>query len=347
MALTPPVSEMRGRRAALASWMRWNAAATRRSAATTSGRRSSSSEGSPAGTVPGWRRQAGGLGQGGRRVASQQHLERSDRLLPCLFELPLHVPIRAGVGLGGRQILLVAGAHLEARVRQPDQLVRGPHGLPGRLELQSGFGEQEPALGHQRGNRLPRVLVVGLRAGGRGHGGRAASADARPQVELPRRREHAALQPGAVARHLAAAAGEQVHRRPELRAGKPGVQARLLDARRADAQIGVVREGVGHQGGQLRILKGRDPAVDGGPGRGRRRPLRRRRDVGQRVFLDVRRRWAALSRRSPVAIVSATATTASTPKGRAPSRGECVKRLVMASISAASESGSPYRPPPG
>ena len=91
---------MRGRRAASAAWIRWNAAATRRSAATRSGRRSSSSDGRPAGHRRRHRRQIGGQRELRRGIAAEHDLEAAHDLLlrgrKRALALPRAIEIRAG-----------------------------------------------------------------------------------------------------------------------------------------------------------------------------------------------------------------------------------------------------------
>ena len=98
---------------------------------------------------------------------------------------------------------------------------------------------------------------------------RPAVAHAAPEVELPGRGEDAALDARAVAGQLAAAAREEIDRRIELRARQLGVELRLLDARGADAQIGVVRDRFGDRRRQLIVAERREPVV--GDRRRRRR----------------------------------------------------------------------------
>ena len=132
--------------------------------------------------------------------------------------------------------------------------------------LQARLGRQEPASRDQGRHRLPGVLVVGRHRHGVGGGGGPAASDPRPEIELPVHREHAALQPRAVAGHLGAAARQQVRRRVQLGAGHSRLQQRLLDARRAHSQVCVVCDGFGHREHELIVLKRDDPVVSHDPG---------------------------------------------------------------------------------
>ena len=203
IALMPVVSEMTGNRAAFASPIRLNAAATRRSAATTSGRRSSSSEGSPAGTSPGkpgsvgrWRLRPRDSGRAGARAL--ESLARGTA--------------RAGAGRrdsprrrrAPRTLLLIADPDAHSVIGQTYELLARTNGLAGRLGLQPRLGGEEPALGHQRRNRLSRVLEIRLRRRGLGGACRPAVAHSAPEVELPGCVEDTALEARAVAGQLAA-----------------------------------------------------------------------------------------------------------------------------------------------
>ena len=202
------------------------------------------------------------------------------------LESPAHVPARAGAGrrdrsptLGARDehILLIADADARSLAGQADELLARANGLACRLDLQPGLGGEEPALGHERRNRLSRVLEIRLRRRGLRGARRPAVAHAAPEIELPGRGEHAALEARAVAGQLAAAAREDIDRRVQLRPGQLGVELRLLDTRRAHAQVGVVRDGLGDRRRQLIVVERREPVVGDGAGAGAwRRPLRRR-----------------------------------------------------------------------
>ena len=154
--------------------------------------------------------------------------------------------------------------------------LRRAHRLVGERLLHARLGGEEPAFRDLRGDRLAAVVVVerggdvlGLRRG-------RARAHAPPEVELPVHEHADALQPARVAAHLAAAAREQVHLRVEQRARDLLVCRGLLDARRRDAEIGVVGERFPRQLVELRIAEGREPAVgDGARGTPLRGPLLR------------------------------------------------------------------------
>ena len=242
----------------------------------TSGRRSSSSDGSPAGTSPG---KPGQLRRGGRRgrgVAAEQELERANRLLARELELTQGVAVAADAGARDEDVLLIADADARPVAGEPHELLARANGLAGRLDLQPGLGGEEPALGHERRDRLARVLEVGGRRRGLRGARRPAVAHPAPQVELPGRGEDDALESRAVA-HLGAAVRKQIGRRVQLRARKLGVELRLLDARGADAQVGVVRHGFGDRRSQLIVVERRQPVVGHRTGcRRLRRPLRRR-----------------------------------------------------------------------
>ncbi len=130
MELTPTVSAMRGRRAALASPTRLNAAATRRSAAITSGRRSRSSDGKPAGTSPGNVGNSAPVSSVRRRVAAHDDLERAIGLVARQFQPPHRVAIGAGVGPRDGRVQVVADAHAEPRVGEPHQFARRSRAVP-------------------------------------------------------------------------------------------------------------------------------------------------------------------------------------------------------------------------
>ena len=54
---------------------------------------------------------------------------------------------------------------------------------------------------------------------------------------------------------------EKIDRGVQLRAGKFGVELRLLDSRGTDAQIGVVGDGLGDRRRQLIVVERRHPVV--------------------------------------------------------------------------------------
>ena len=189
MVLTPAVSAMAGKRAALASPIRLNAAATRRSAATTSGRRSSSSEGRPAGISRGTPGNCGDERRCGRWVAAEQELERSNRLLTRQLELTEDIAIGPDAGPRDEYVLLTADPDTHAVAGEADELLVGTNGLACCLNLQSRLGGEEPALGHERRNRLSRVLEIRLRRAGLRAARRPAIAHPSPEIELPVRVE--------------------------------------------------------------------------------------------------------------------------------------------------------------
>ena len=211
----------------------------------------------------GLRRAAARVTRGcGRRVAAEQDLQRADGLFARQLDLAQRVAVGADVDARATKTSSSLPTPTRDRVsasRTSSSLSRMVRARD--LGLQAGLGGQEPALGDERGDRLARVLEVGLRRRGVGRGRGAAVSHAAPEVELPRHRERRALQARAVARHLAAAAREQVDRRIELGAGELGVEQRLLDARRADAQVGVVGDGFGDGGGQLIVVERGEPVV--------------------------------------------------------------------------------------
>ena len=216
-------------------------------------------------------------GRCGRGIAAEQELERANRLLASQLELAQDVAIAPDAGARHEHILLVADADARPVAGQAHELLARANGLARRLDLQPGLGGEEPALGHERRNRLSRVLEVRLRRRGLRGARRPAVAHAAPEVELPGRGEDAALDARAVAGQLAAAAREEIDRRVELRARQLGVELRLLDARGADAQIGVVRDRFGDRRRQLIVVERREPVVGHRAGAGAwRRPLRGR-----------------------------------------------------------------------
>ena len=65
---------------------------------------------------------------------------------------------------------------------------------------------------------------------------------------------------------------EQIDRGVQLRAGKLGMEHRLLDARGSDSQVGVVRDGLGDRRRQLIVVEPRHPVVGHGTGAGAASP---------------------------------------------------------------------------
>ena len=147
------------------------------------------------------------------------------------------------------------------------------NGLARELRLQPRLGGEEPALGHERGDRLPRVLEVGR--GRRGVGGArgAAVAHAAPEVELPRRLISTPPwrpepSPDSLPPPRASTSTDGYSFAP----AELGVEQRLLDARRADAQIRVVGDRFGDRRRQLVVVERGEPVVgDDAPRRRRSR----------------------------------------------------------------------------
>jgi hypothetical protein len=285
MALTPVVKAILGRRAALASWIRWKAAATRRSAVEEIGRKSNRHR----------RRLAGELrGDGDRRrgIASDQQLQRAQRFGTSGFDLPERVAIRTGVRACHRHIFVAADADVQTHLREPHEILGLANGVARRVRLQLRLGGDEPESRHGARQGLAGIFVIERDPRGVGGNRSAAGAHARPQVELPIDRQHGALEAAAVARQLSTAASEQVGRRPQLRASLLGGEHGLLHARGAGQQVGTARNAFGHRRGQLLVAETRDPPADDQPrGRayrseaernGQRRILLERLDIGRR-----------------------------------------------------------------
>jgi hypothetical protein len=234
--------------------------------------------------------QLGGDARGRCRIAADHDLQRPDRLLTRELDLPQPVAIQAEVGLRHFDVLVVADADLRARLRQGDETLAAADGLPRQLRLQTGFRRQEPAARDGCRDRLARELEVGL--GGPGVGGRrgASVSDATPEIELPDERQRGALEPRVVARHLAAAASQDVDRWIELGARELGVKHRLLDAGGGHAQIGVVGDRFGDGRTQLIVTVRGEPVVgDESRASAGGGPLLRYLDGRQRLFFDRRR----------------------------------------------------------
>ena len=80
---------------------------------------------------------------------------------------------------------------------------------------------------------------------------------------------------------------EKIDRRVQLRAGKFGVELRLLDSRGSDSQIGVVSDGLGNRRRQLIVVERGHPVIRHCTGASARsRKLRRRLQRGQRLLFD-------------------------------------------------------------
>ena len=125
----------------------------------------------------------------GRGVAAEQELERSNRLLTGQLELTEHVAIGSDAGARDEHVLLTADPDPHPVTGQPHELLARTDGLACRLDLQSSLGGEEPALGHDRRNRLSRVLEIRLRRCGLRGARRPAIAHPSPEVELPGRGE--------------------------------------------------------------------------------------------------------------------------------------------------------------
>ena len=97
-----------------------------------------------------------------RGIAAEEQLERAQRLVARILDLPQGIAEAASVRsrLGDR--LLVADTDAQPLLRKPQQLVRRAQHVLRDRPLQSGFYGQEITLRHDRGERLPRVRIVGV-----------------------------------------------------------------------------------------------------------------------------------------------------------------------------------------
>ena len=207
-------------------------------------------------------------GRSGRRVPAEQELERANRLLTSELQLAQDVTIVRDADARDEDLPFIADPDERSSIGQAHELLVRTNGLACRLDLQPRLGREEPALGHERRNRLSRVLEIRLRRRRLSGARRPAVAHPAPEVELPLRGEDAALHARAVARQLAAAAREQIDRRVQLRPRKLGVELRLLDTRGGHAKIDVVSDGFGHRRGQPVVFEPREPAIDRSAGAG-------------------------------------------------------------------------------
>ena len=175
-----------------------------------------------------------------------------------------------------------------------------------------GLGNGEPDLGGLPGQRELRAAQVGRRTLQIGERRLRVSAEAAPQVDLPRQverravvREDRAEDPPLGSRNREAdevllppqAVVGGLHRRPETGGGYARVGRRLLEPGRGRLQIEVALEGTGDRRGQARILE-RGPPVGGdlvGKGVGHRGPGVR--NLGGETRRVDRRRGGAASGR--------------------------------------------------
>ena len=186
--LTPVVSAMTGRRAALASL---NPIERDRHAPLRGdhvGPPLQQRRRQPGRDLTGVSRQLRRGGRGGRGIAAEQELERANRLLASELELAQDVAIAADVGARHEDILLVADPDSRSVVGQAYQLLARADGVARRPDLQSRLGGEEPGPGDERRNRLSRVFEIRLRRRGlrrRSPPGRSAPG---PRDRAPRSR---------------------------------------------------------------------------------------------------------------------------------------------------------------
>ena len=203
-------------------------------------------------------------------------LERAQRLVARELDLAQRVAIGPDVARGRR-------TRLRRCRRRCASALRPAAPVPRRREWRRAPSRPAAPLrwrGTSSSRPAPRSTGARTRSrrdgGGVGRGRRAAVAHAAPEVELPvTRSAPRPVRPRAVARHLAAAASEQIDRRIQLRAGELGVEQRLLDARRGDPQVGVVRDRLG-DGGRQAARRETSRASRRRRSRRRRRPRSRR-----------------------------------------------------------------------
>jgi hypothetical protein len=207
------------------------------------------------------------LGQGGghldrsRRIARDQRLHRTHGIVVALHQLPRGIARVVVVDLRQGHVVLVAVADTQTVACETDHVLGGAHDVDRERVLRLGFDRQHPALRNGGGNRLPRMFTIVDRGFVLQAPGLPLGACAAPQIELPVGEKAHAAQAGAIAAELAATVREKVHRRVDRAAGELRISRRLIDARRGNAQIGVVRNGFAHQFIELRAFEGCDPVI--------------------------------------------------------------------------------------
>ncbi len=227
-----------------------------------------------------------------RGIPPEQRLERPQRLVARIIDLPQRVTVRPQVGARFGNRLLVAHADAKAFLGETQQLAGRAHHLRGDRSLQRGLDGQKIRLRHERSERLARIRIVRIgRCELRLRRGLTVAHTA-PHVELERRVEPNALQSRAVAPGLAAAVGKKIHRR--ARATRPRLSRSPRPARRARRRTSGRRYGRAPRRRapvSTRIVERVEPLIDD---RLRRAalplPLGGNRRVGERLALNVGRR---------------------------------------------------------
>src|SRR4030095_12094996 len=151
------------------------------------------------------------------------------------------------VGAREHDAKVIAPADTQPVLREGELALGSGGHLFGVCLLHPRLGGEEPALRHQRGHRLARVL--GVERGGYVLGSRrlAPRAYAPPQVELPVGENTGAFEAARITAQRAAAARERGPLRIERGARHLDERGRLLDARGRDLQVWIARERLLHQ----------------------------------------------------------------------------------------------------
>ena len=233
----------------------------------------------PAGTSPGQRGKPFGDRDRRGRIAPDQRFERAQRVLVGEIEAAHGVAQRFDVRLRDRDVVLVAVADAQAVARERHELLgrlaASPRPAPSAGAPRSrGTSPSRPARRSIAARIRRRAAPTRIAARSR-----APSARTRPQRSSSQdANSPTPCKPGRVAAHLAAAAREQVHLRPQrrLRAGEiRGRRSTRAAATRRSALYAIASV---DQRVELRIVERREPVVgDRARRRAGRRPLRRRR----------------------------------------------------------------------
>ena len=287
------------------------------------------------------RREGAGQRDLGRGVASEQHLERTPRLLDRQFHLPLAVAQRLDVGARDGHVQFGAGPDALALFGQRHELLRCGDHLGEQRALLHRFGGEEPGLRERRHDRLLRRAVVVLRRRVLRLDRALPVSQPAPHVDLPAGADHGARELARAAGGVALRARREIDARVQVAVGDAHRRCGLLDARRRQAQVQVVGDGLVGEKQQRRVVEALEPALAHHAGRaagevGRRHGQVREFGLHEVVARRWRRERAAgdeqrQRRQQQVACGSHQCSLSTSTSSFAPTRRMTLRRMWIAS----------------